>query len=386
MLISGAIQIVPFSDKILYEDNDGDGIPNKDDPYPDEPFDDRFMIVDDYNYEPTVDFVDEHYENSKECYDRLNINDTSVADIHLAHAWMVLSHYAYKNDDSKIDEWISSILDVVNGHEVDFGTHVERSKNSNALEHASVALYHYFDKSGFPLHYSQEDTCQLISSSINNIDHLHRNLSYLMECSEQTLSDNSSIVLTVKNDAGIKAICFDDKGIDEGGSVCDIVNDRIDPSLIADHIGFHMYPSGTYCNYVHRDWQNTVGEAFGSVVAEVVRNGNQYIMKYRYSFIDIYEWALHYESGFPPSDVSSLHYFHEAGLAKEYLMEGCFEGKITWEVGDTAYSPNVALQIENTLKKLQNYQSWQDSNEYERFYNNVKKHYDKKYILGGKYK
>ncbi len=88
-----------FSDKILYEDNDGDGIPNKDGLYPDEPFDDRFMIVDDYNYEPSIDFVDEHYENSKECYDRLNINDTSVADIHLAHAWMVLSHYAYKNDD-----------------------------------------------------------------------------------------------------------------------------------------------------------------------------------------------------------------------------------------------------------------------------------------------
>ena len=38
MLVSGAIQIVPFSDKILYDDNDGDGIPNKDDPYPDEHF------------------------------------------------------------------------------------------------------------------------------------------------------------------------------------------------------------------------------------------------------------------------------------------------------------------------------------------------------------
>lgn len=37
-LISGAIQIVPFSDKILYEDNDGDGIINKYDPNPEEHF------------------------------------------------------------------------------------------------------------------------------------------------------------------------------------------------------------------------------------------------------------------------------------------------------------------------------------------------------------
>ena len=33
-LIIGAVQVTPFSDKVLYADNDNDGIPNKDDPYP----------------------------------------------------------------------------------------------------------------------------------------------------------------------------------------------------------------------------------------------------------------------------------------------------------------------------------------------------------------
>lgn len=49
-LISGAIQIVPFSDKILYDDSVGDDIPNKDDPYLYKAYDDKFMIADVFNY------------------------------------------------------------------------------------------------------------------------------------------------------------------------------------------------------------------------------------------------------------------------------------------------------------------------------------------------
>lgn len=197
-----------------------------------------------------------------------------------------------------------------------------------------------------------------------------------MDCSEKALSDNQSIIFSAKSDSGIKSICFDNKGQFDGGAICDIG---------IDNLIFHMSPTA-HCNYVHRDWQNTVGESFGSIVAEVSRHGNTYSMKYRYYFIDIYEWALHYGETFPPSIVSSLHIFHEAGTAQEYLMNGSFEGVLTWKIGNTAYHPNVASQIENTLKELQGSESWELSNEYERFYKKINGHYDKKYILGGEYK
>ena len=47
--IAGSIQITPFSEKLLYADNDGDGIPNKDNLYPDEAFDERLMIAEIFN-------------------------------------------------------------------------------------------------------------------------------------------------------------------------------------------------------------------------------------------------------------------------------------------------------------------------------------------------
>ena len=67
-LIIGGVQVTPFSDKILYADNDNDGIPNKDDPYPEESFDDRFEIVNDYRITPKVKFVEEEYIKSKADY------------------------------------------------------------------------------------------------------------------------------------------------------------------------------------------------------------------------------------------------------------------------------------------------------------------------------
>ena len=58
-----AVQVTHFSDKVLYADNDG--IPNKDDPYPDEPFDDRFEIANNFDYVPKVNFVETHYSHGK---------------------------------------------------------------------------------------------------------------------------------------------------------------------------------------------------------------------------------------------------------------------------------------------------------------------------------
>lgn len=372
-LITGSIQITPFSDKLLYADSDGDTIPDIYDPYPEKAFDERFEIVNDFSYEPSVDFVDEHYKNSQECFDKLNVNDTILEDSYYCSLMIMISYMAYPHDDAVADEIINKFFNMVSGHPMDFEENSNRENEPESLANASIALMHYFDKNGLPFIYSSPKTCELISSSCNNIDHLHRNLSYIMHCSEQTLLDKQLIVFSTKSDSEMKTICFDDKGAEEGGSKCEIqdAENNVTP--------FHESP-GYYCNYVQRDWQNTVGESFGSIVAEVTRNGDTYEMKYKYYFIDIYEWAIHYEK--PKTMISELHLFHELGLAKEYLMHGSFEGTITWKSENTAYHPDVASQIENTLKKYQGNESWNKSNEYNRFYSKINGHYNKKYILG----
>lgn len=364
-LIAGSIQITPFSDKILYEDTDGDGIPNINDPYPYEKFDSRFEIINNYNYTPSVDFVDEHYEKSQECFRRLNTNSELLSCFDVSLGPLYMSYLSSPNDFSKNDELISSLIGAM--QDIDFGKHPERITNPSSLKHASYALQHYFLKTGTPISYNPIDTCELISSSVNNIDHLHRNISYLMDCAEKSVANGQSLTFAAKSNSNLKAICFDNKGADEGGARC------------MEELDFHISPTA-HCNYVHRDWQNTVGESFGSIVASISRKGNKYTMNYRYFFIDIYEWAIHYEK--EKTLISRLHTFHELGTAREFLINGSFEGTITWEAGETAYYPNIAKQIENTLMNIEGNELWDKSNEYERFYDKVKNNYTKKYILG----
>ena len=357
MLVSGAIQIVPFSDKILYDDNDGDGIPNKDDPYPDEPFDERFEIVDDFNYEPSIDFVDRHYKRSQECYGI--ISEPNV----LGKALAILS-IATRDSDS-----CANILSpVLNQTDFNFGNNPERKTNSSALKHAFDAMKHYFWGTGKEVNYSELDTCELISSSIQNLTHLFDNINSIMRCAEQTLTDGISIIICPKSDQKLKSICLiksktDGLPIDTIDEV--MCNINYDDTKLKDH---EIY----YCNYVHRDWNLTVGEALGTFIAEINRDGDKFTMKYKYYIKDIYEWAYHEEQDI--WNVSAiLHGAHEAGVAQEYLITGHFDGYLTWKLNDNVTDTNVAQQLFMTLADkeggLKDNQSnvWLNSNEIERF-------------------
>ena len=134
-----------------------------------------------------------------------------------------------------------------------------------------------------------------------------------------------------------------------------------------------------YFNYVNRDWFNTVGESRAAIVAEVSIKENSYTMKYRYYFKDIYEWAYHYDHD-PLSFM--FHYYHETGQAQEYLMNGSFEGEITWTAGETGFTPHVLEQVKSTLQKWENDIRWEQSNEYDRFISDVEKHDNYKDVKG----
>ncbi len=356
-LIIGAVQVTPFSDKVLYADNDNDGIPNKDDPYPDEPFDDRFEIVNNFDYEPTINFVEERYQNSQNCYSsipKLDNNDTIIFNI--------LALVAKENDLSFADEIIANIMGNMQAT-MDFGFNGLRKNEKKAMNHASKALLHYFDNNGEPINYNQSETCELLACSPNYIDHLHRNLTRAMRCSEQLLNDNESVYFSSKDNSGFKSTCNVDRGIDTDGILCDINDDTGTKSYHNNLSKLIM------CNYVHRDWWNTVGEAGAAIVAKTTRSGNKYTMTYKYYVKDIYEWAYHYDGEILSQQ---FHIYHEQGLAQEFLINGQFLGEITWFGGEDAYlkdiPSNVKHQIENTLKNHMENEKWSSCNEYDRFF------------------
>lgn len=62
------IYYLPILSDPTEEDSDGDGVWDKDDGNPLHCFDQRFMIVDSYEYIPKLDFVERHYQNGLKCY------------------------------------------------------------------------------------------------------------------------------------------------------------------------------------------------------------------------------------------------------------------------------------------------------------------------------
>lgn len=231
------------------------------------------------------------------------------------------------------------------------------------MNHASKALLHYFDNNGEPTNYNQSETCELLACSPNYIDHLHRNLTRAMRCSEQLLNNNESVYFASKDNSGFKSTCNVDRGIDTDGILCDINDDTGTKSYHNNLSKLIM------CNYVHRDWWNTVGEAGAAIVAKTTRSGNKYTMTYKYYVKDIYEWAYHYDGEILSQQ---FHIYHEQGLAQEFLINGQFLGEITWFGGEDAYlkdiPSNVKHQIENTLKNHMENEKWSSCNEYDRFF------------------
>ena len=328
-------------------DSDGDGIGDVQDPKPNESFDKRFEIVDNANFVPSIDFVDERYANSQKCYCKYGSKHNFYV-IGTELPGYIAALAAYTNDYSLADEIIRAIFGK--GYETDFGPHNERKKDDYCMDHAADALMHYFNGTGEKFEYNENDTCEMISCSVSNLCHLHNNITCVMNCAEDCLNDKSSIILAAKSDSNLKAACNVDRGNNSGGLVCDVS-------------GHFLHSAGVQYNYIHRDWWNTVGESGASIVAEISRSGNTYTMTYTYYFMDIYEWAQHYDPGLLNM---TLHSYHEFGLAQEFLMEGKFNGTLTWQAGDDARQTDVVNQIKETLQSKQNSTRWDKSNEYDR--------------------
>ncbi len=360
---SGYVKYVSCLSDPTKVDTDGDGITDDKDEFPCLVFDQRFTIVESMDYIPHVDFVETRYLKSQECYCKNGMqtelpNGTEIKMPSPYHSDLIgyLAAYMAKTKDFvAIDNLISILFGL--GYDLDFGSHPERAFDDMGMDRSAEALIHYFNGTGNLLTYNESDTCEMISCSSRNLNHLHNNLSAIMQCGEQILNDGQTIIISTKGDSGLKATCNVDRGNNSDGIACDGQT----PSL------FHG--KEFQCNYKHRDWWNTIGESGTAIVAEISRTGNTYSMNYKYYVFDIYEWAFHYDKD-PLSYI--MHSYHETGDAQEYKMTGSFSGTVSWDIGETAYTMDVFNQIQDTMQYWQSTEQWDRSNEYDRFVAEVK--------------
>ncbi len=297
MLISGAIQIVPFSEKILYEDNDGDGIPNKDDPYPDEPFDDRFMIVDDYNYEPTIDFVEKHYNYGLQCYNSRND---------------FIDNHTYKNVRSMF--YLGRILTYTTLLQM---LHFDSTENidwTDTYEKFDRFLNHYLVKNGKLMEISSEDMWNIISTQKDNMEHYFYNVNAMKNCVEQVLKEN--------NNPNTKIISST-----SGNNF-----------IVACYDGANCTHSQNYSTSDALDWGFAIGEALGGMTAEAYFENGTYHMNLKYYLIDTYEFPYHWTDDDHEDMITIMaHGLHETGYAKEYKIIGCYEKTFEWKKGETLF-------------------------------------------------
>lgn len=304
-LIIGAVQVTPFSDKVLYADNDNDGIPNKDDPYPDEPFDDRFMLVDTYNYIPNINFVDKHIDRSNKCaYSRFP-NPIDIAKFELFCAF--------------VDGGLTNALSFI--HE--FSEWTEEDEKVSSIKFSQFLSWFLWNK-GKTLSLTSDEMYSIIFGQKRNREHYSYNVNQLKNAVEEIVTSsntsNNKIFISTKPESLFKTACYK-------GHCC------------YTHNGYW------YDDATASDWGFALGESLGAMTAEAYKVKDKYVMNIRYYIIDNYEYAVHWEDFGEPSALDKwAHQLHEAGLANEFEVIGVYEDFITWEKGEIIY-PNDYKEI-----------------------------------------
>lgn len=328
-LIWDSFQITPFSEKILYHDDDGDGIPNKYDLYSDEPFDDRFEIVDDYEHFPIMDFMiqsklgtgntkfDPEYgtpgkDGRALCYNR---REPEPEDYY---------HYNFNRicaGATKIQ-----LMDRVAG--------VAAGKGWVPMRNSGDFLQTYVFKTDMKC-ISTEDMCEIITTDRGNLFHYMENVNAMIELCEETLLENRQMGFSSNHEDKFKIACYANKNIENCPS---------------SHY-FNVDNSDAETTNEGKDWSFSIGDAFCGLVCSAVRSGNTYTMNYKIYLMDYYEWGYHVDGG-----DKELHMLHECGLAKEYPIYGVIENTITWEHGYRIMSPKEVKELVASSQKTTNEQ------------------------------
>jgi hypothetical protein len=270
-------------------DSDGDGLGDSVDPEPYKAFDRRFMLVDNFDYIPSVEFVDRHLSNGLLCYDTINnpMKYSLIWDKYFAYA---TGGYSFINS-TLVSNFTDKYVYISSPHYRDF-------------------LYHYLINNGKTLYLDESDMQKIVFGQKSNYDHYIYNINQLMLVAEQTSMSDDYINIVTNGGNDFKVACYKKQN-------CNAVHSNLkyyDDSFAAD-------------------WGYAIGESLGGMTGKVKKYEEQYIMYFKYYLIDTYEFVAHYDDKVTSLD-EEAHKLHESGYAKEYKIIGCLSGAVTWHKGE----------------------------------------------------
>ena len=302
LLASSERYYLPIISDPTLKDSDNDGVCDKDDGSPLHCFDQRFMIVDSYEYIPSSDFVERHYQNGLECYSSLK-GDTKK---------LLLYDYRYR---CFATGGMTSLMNIVKNDAVKYHNYLYSTKYYYLL------LSLYLNGEGETFTFPSDEMYNIIWSHNANIEHYVYNINKIKEAAEELITNNDSnnpITLSTKPDSIFKLACYK-------GHNCDTHNPTND-----DSTGYY------YDTALALDIGYSLGESLCGMTGEAYLEDNIYHLKVKYYLIDTYEFAVHWDDDVTDLE-RELHYLHECGWSKEFLMNGVYEEEFTWKKGETLY-------------------------------------------------
>ncbi len=293
--------IIPLVSDPTNPDSDEDGLGDKFDAKPFEKFDERFIIVDDFNYYPDIDFMK---------YEKLGTGDTYF---NYGTVGKDGRDYCYNTKSPNAADYYYyyvALLAANGGMAPPFITNFAGLLSGNGfveMYHSGAFFSNFLENTGKKYVLTSSEMKELILTGKNNLYHYQYNVNTLLDLCESTVNDGETVIFSSNSDDNFKISCYNN-------THC--------------HFGNHIFDATAITTDVGKDWSFSIGEAFGGMVCKVTRNGDVYTAQYRYCLLDYYEWGYHAEG-----NDYKLHRLHETGLAREYPIYGELVSTITWEKG-----------------------------------------------------
>ena len=313
-LVWDSFQITPFSDKILYNDDDGDGIPNKYDPLPDKPHHPGFAFVEsplhipklgDISYTRSTEYVKAH-EN--ELYENLYKNrfpeywgkpEATARYVEYLNALYWSTRYLGNEANT-----ILQLIDYYN----EYHNYNIPGSTPPVIHHdictAAGLLYHYHTCYGGTYEF---DATEIVEESDSGSSCFHDIIYNLKTACETMMIEGRECIISTTDTAGFEAW----KGLDTDEN-----------SVLSNH-SLDIFLALNKCT--------------GSVVAKCTFDGKTYNAEVKYYVQDYYDF---YE--FNPDDGKNrvglvtndqyvlLAYFNKA---KPFDVLGYYTTNISWEKG-----------------------------------------------------
>ncbi|WP_303821980.1 hypothetical protein [Ruminococcus flavefaciens] len=326
-LIAGSIQITPFSDKILYEDTDGDGIINKFDLSPEVPIDSSFKLINSIDSVTIDDVISASYKE---------IIETS------------------KNNHGSIEsDWNDGLKDKVINKIMVLGGYTNFSRTALYLDegmfrfgstpNGSRALNHYLANNGKDLYIDLYIPLGAVAVQRNKY---YNQMNSFFDMVEQTIKPGKKYCFstTAYPNKDIWQVDYKDRSLD-----------------------FNTY------GQIEDDCFLAIGGANNALVSEVTIDEStndikQYNAKIIYYLYDFYDW-----DGTEEKDLDNLNKY---GKAKGFRTIGTYTFDISWVHG--ARYPNSVNQSELSTT------SFEGINDYDKLknsYHNALNWYNVKNIL-----